>query len=456
MDYGRGTKRAQGPFGAHCRPMRFQVAAGIAVALLGATAALVPAAAQPPRLRFTAPVTAIPATNAAAKAPTGEPRLIALPSGRLLLSAQFQQWDCATGRADPSALQMCVWASDDNGRTWQISGGDPQAGDDADFAVAPDGSVLQVGMTDYQVGPQTLGTGLGGTTVMRSTDHGRTWSEADTANKSVINDRPFVLATPRAVLITFTGMTGNIQVVRSTDGGRTWSLPAPVTPLARANTIEVNGGPVYDATRREVLAPYVYATDASCASATTGCFDVVGLATSTDDGRTWATEPVAAIAHGGLTSMPQATIDDDGHRYVTYSAKLDGHDHVFVTDSTGEHWSAPRMVDDPQSSGIVPWAMASGSGHLDVAYYRSAYGDADTTARPWDFVVADSRNGGRDWTTTVVAPRAYIGSAADHQLKVWDVVGMTRTADGRLVVAWTDYLGHPDAASVVRVARSLH
>jgi len=427
-----------------------------AMTLGAAATALVPAGAQQARLRFSAPVTAIPATNDAPKATTGEPRLFALPSGRLLLSAQFQQWNCATGKSDPAGLAMCVWASDDGGRTWRVSGGDPQAGDDADFALAPDGSVLQIGMTDYNVGPATLGTGLGGTTVMRSTDNGRTWTETDSANKSVINDRPFVLATPHAVLLTFTGVAGSIQVVRSTDGGKSWSLPSFVTPVVRDNTIQVNGGPVYDADRHTVLAPYVYSTNPSCASGPSGCFNVVRLAQSTDEGQTWTTEAVVQVENGGLTSMPQATVDASGHRYMTYGALVNGDNHMFVTDATpAGSWSKPRLIDGPQASGMVSWALASGDGHLDVAYYRSAYSDAADTKRPWDFVVADSRDGGHHWQTTVVARRAYLGTGAEHQLAVWDLVGMTRTRDGRLVVAWTDYLGKRGGHSVVRVARSL-
>lgn len=428
----------------------------VCAAGLGATAALVPAGAQSSRLRFGAPVTAIPAPGVG-KANTGEPRLIALPSGRLLLSAQFQQWDCATGKPSPSTLQMCVWASDDGGRTWRISGGDPQAGDDADFAVAPNGSVLQIGMNDFTVGSVTTGTGLGGTTVMRSTDNGRTWTQSIAANKTVVNDRPFVVATPHATLITFTNVNGNIEVVRSTDGGKSWSLPSSVTTFVRTHTIEVNGGPAYDAGRHAVLAPYLYSTDPSCASGAAGCFNVIALATSTDDGQTWASEPVLTVPGGGLTSMPQVTVDRAGHRYITYGAVVNGRYHVFITDSAASgRWSAPRSIDGAQSSGMLPWAIAGAAGHLDVAFYRSAFGDAASTSRPWEFVVADSEDGGRSWQTSVVAPHAYVGTGADHQSKIWDLVGLARTRSGRLVVAWTDDLGKNGNASVVRVAHSLH
>ena len=442
----------------HTAAMRTRpVAISAALVALGTTAALVPAGAQQPRLRFSRPVTAIPAPfGTAAKARTGEPRVIALPSGRLLVSAQFQQFDCATGKASSDTLAMCVWASDDGGRTWQISGGDPQAGDDADFAVAPDGSVLQVGMNDFTFGSITTGTGLGGTTVMRSADNGSTWSQTTAANKSVVNDRPFVVATPHAVLITFTDINGNISVVRSTDNGRTWSLPASITEVARGHTIEVNGGPVYDAGRHAVLAPYLYSTDPTCASGAAGCFDVVALATSTDDGLTWTSEPVLKVPGGGLSSMPQVTTDVRGHRYISYGAVVNGHYHVFVTDAApGGRWADARAVDGRQSSGMLPWALAAGHGHLDIAYYRSTYGDAASTSRPWDFVVADTRDGGHAWQTSVVARRAFVGSGADHQMKIWDLVGLTRAPGGRLVAAWTDDLGKPDGPSIVRVAHSL-
>jgi hypothetical protein len=440
----------------HTSGMRIRpVALAVTLAGLAATAALAPAAAQAPRLRFSKPVTAIPAPGVG-KENTGEPRLVALPSGRLLLSAQFQQWDCASGKPSPSTLQMCVWASDDGGRMWQVSGGDPQAGDDADFAVAPDGSVLEIGMNDFTVGPVTTGTGLGGTTVMRSTDNGRTWTQNTAANKSVVNDRPFVLATPHAVLMTFTNINGNIEVVRSSDGGKTWSLPSSVTTFVRAHTIEVNGGPVYDAGRHTVLAPYLYSTDPSCASGAAACFNVLALAASTDDGATWSSEPVLTVPNGGMTSMPQVSVDATGHRYITYGGEVDGRYHVFITDSAyGGHWSAPRPIDGAQASGMLPWTIASSHGHLDVAFYRSAFGDAAATSRPWEFVVADSRDGGRSWQTSVVAPRAYVGTGADHQFKIWDLVGLTRARDGRLVVAWTDDLGANGNPSVVRVAHSL-
>lgn len=419
-------------------------------------ATFVPAAAQPARLVFTKPVTAIPAPLGVAKANTGEPRLQLLPSGRLLLTAQFQQWNCTT-RQPSSALAMCVWESDDDGRTFHVSGGDPEAADDADFTVAPGGAALQLAMSDPSVGPATLGSGIGGTNVFRSTDNGRTWSESRFANGTALNDRPFLVRTAHTALISYTAIPGNIQVIRSTDGGRSWSRPIQVTPIPSSQTIDGNGGPSYDATTHTLLLPYYYSTDPSCTSGAAGCFNVIALASSTDDGLTWTTQQVAQLPTGeGLTSMAQITTDSAGSRFLTFGA-ADGGGHYEVDIATakrGGRWSAPRAING-QTNAMVPWAVTTGRGHIDIAYYRSTAYDAGNTSRAWDFVVSDSRDGGRTFTMTIVGPNAYVGTGAAHQSSVWDLEAITRDKRGRLVVAWSDDRGRAAGPTVIRVARSM-
>jgi hypothetical protein len=414
-------------------------------------ALLVPAGAGQPHIRFTKPLTVIDADHLG-KVNTGEPRLRVLPSGRILLGAHFEQWDCDTGERTADTYAMCVWASDDGGRTWRISGGDPQAGDDVDFAVAPDGSVLELGMSNIGVG-----TGFGGTTVVRSTDGGRTWTQTTDANKQLINDRPWFATTPNAVLITYTGSIGNIQATRSTDNGQSWGLPINVSPPANPDTLDVNGGPTYDARHHELLVPFLTSSDPTCASGPSGCFNVLSLATSADDGATWASAKIAELPSGsGATGPPQIQLDATGHRYLFFPGKLDGHDHVFVMDAsrTG-HWSTPRLVDSPQSSGIVSWGIASGHGRLDVAYYRTAAADGATVSRRWDVVLSHSDDGGKHWTTSLIAPGAYTGTGDGHQLIVWDLLGIARDSRGRVLVAWTDDQGKAGGPTVVRFARSL-
>jgi hypothetical protein len=364
--------------------------------------------------------------------------------------------DCTTHQPTKT-LSMCVWASDDATRTFHVSGGDPQTGDDADFALAPDGSTIELGMSDISVAKvANLGSGIGGTTVMRSSDSGRTWTEIDDANSEAFNDRPFLVTTPHAVVMSFTAVPGNIEVVRSTDGGRSFSEPVRVTPVNNTDTLDANGGPAYDAARHEVLIPFGSSTDPTCTSGPGGCLNVLSLATSHDEGLTWATEQVGQLPSGsGLVSMPQVSVDSGGHRYLTYSAKVAGRYHIYVQDSgPGGGWSARRLVDPEQGSGMVQWSLAGSAGHLDVAYYRSAAADAATANRSWDFVVADSRDGGRTWRTTTVARHVYVGSGDNHQPVIWDLVGLARDSHGHLITAWTDQLGNAAGATVIRVARS--
>ena len=436
--------------------MRRILAVAPPVAALTLAAVLVPAGAGQPRIRFTKPLTVIDADHLG-RANTGEPRVQVLPSGRILLGAHFEQWDCDTGKRTADTYSMCVWASDDGGRHWHISGGDPQPGDDVDFAVAPDGSVLELGMNDFSVGSVTAGTGFGGTTVVRSTDGGRTWSQTTDANKQVINDRPWFATTPKTLLITYTGNIGNIQAIRSTDNGQSWGLPVNVSPPANPDTIDVNGGPTYDADQHELLVPFLTSTNPTCASGPAGCFNVLSLATSTDDGETWSSAKIAELPAGsGATGPPQVDLDATGHRYLFFPGRLDGHDHVFVMDAArAGHWSAPRLVDSPQSSGIVSWGLASGRGRLDVAYYRSASADGATVSRQWDVVLGHSNDGGRHWTTSLIHPNAYTGTGDGHQLIVWDLLGIARDSRGRVLVAWTDDQGKAGGPTVVRFARSL-
>jgi len=85
------------------------------------------------------------------------------------------------------------------------------------------------------------------------------------------------------------------------------------------------------------------------------------------------TERIGQLPGGsGLVSMPQITVDTTGHRYLVYSGKVAGHNHVYVLDSARPgHWSPPRLVDAAQSSAMISWSVASGHGQLDVGRQES-------------------------------------------------------------------------------------
>src|SRR5260221_13491195 len=69
-------------------------------------------------IRFGAAVTAIPETAGASNGglAMGEPSLLVQPDGSVLVSAQFQYTDCATG-TPTTKRPYCVWRSSDGGRT---------------------------------------------------------------------------------------------------------------------------------------------------------------------------------------------------------------------------------------------------------------------------------------------------------------------------------------------------
>ncbi|MCW2570894.1 MAG: hypothetical protein JWO88_952 [Frankiales bacterium] len=399
---------------------------------------------------------------------TGEPRLIVSRSGRVLLSAQFQQWDCAT-RKPSSVTAECVWVSDDGGKHFHISGGIAQQGDDVDFTQTTDGTLLMSAMANPKLVGDSTGTGFLGSVVLRSTDDGRTWSQADDVNNQVANDRPFIVSTPHAAVLTYLAIPGTIQAVRSTDGGKTWGLPIVVAPTPPPGLVYVNATPAYDAAHGELLAPYLSSSKPYCAANTTaaaGCMDQIDLATSRDEGLTWTPEHVTLLAGErplGMTTVTSLAVDGRGHRTIAFTAaegyspgtsNADHNSHVYAvsSDGPGRPWSAPRRIDAATGSAMMPMLATNGTGRISVAYYHSTFADAGSTARPWDFVVSDSRDGGRTWSSATLAHSAYLGSAANHQLVIWDLVGLTYDRRGRLVTAWTDQLGKPGGATTVRFA----
>jgi hypothetical protein len=245
-----------------------------------------------------------------------------------------------------------------------------------------------------------------------------------------------------------------------------------VAPTPPPGLVYVNATPAYDAAHRELLSPYVSSSKPYCAATTTGaagCMDQIDLATSRDEGLTWKPEHVTLLAGEkplGMTTVTSLAVDGKGRRTIAFTAAegyspgtstADRNSHVYAvsSDGPGRPWSAPRRIDAAAGSAMMPMLATNGAGRISVAYYHSTFADAGSTARPWDFVVGDSRDDGRNWSTAIVSRAAYVGSAADHQLVIWDLVGLTYDLQGRLVTAWTDQLGNSGGATTVRFARQM-
>jgi hypothetical protein len=420
------------------------IAVGLVVAALPAAHGSAPT--------FEEPVVVIPPLRSG----TGEPRLAVAADGTVALSAHFQGVNCETGAASDKG-RLCVWLSRD-GRRFSLAGGEPsgQQGNDVDIALLPRSKTIVLSaMTN--VG---LGTGAGGTTVNRSTDGGRTWTSTVSANHSAVNDRPWLLVDGEEnLLLTWADLgSGTILAARSSDGGGTFSPPTPVLlPPMTQPVVSMNGAPMKDAARRELVVPVGSGSSPTCPvfSGVAGCLDTFTLARSGDGGATWhAAETIRLPAGTGATSVVTTAADAAGREYVAVGA-IAGFTGVnagtgssavllYVSDGPGRPFRLQRLS-APGTSAMVPAVGAGPAGTVAVSWYSTPYADGGSVARPWRLTVASSRDGGRTWQRSAPAQRttAYVGAVLDHQQSVWDVNGTVVDSRGRIHLAWTSLLGRP-------------
>jgi len=422
------------------------------LATAGCLVALVaPAAAEggTPPIGFSAPVIVIPSPpGGESTAPVAEPHMAVASSGRVFVSAGYESWDCETGRVS-AALRDCVWASD-NDSTFHVRGGEPDGdgGDNTDLAVMPSGTVLESTMTDPDIAGATLGSGTLGATVSRSADGGHTWTEVVDANHQVVSDRPYLLvAADNNLLLTFAPLPGGIWAVRSTDGGASFGAAFPIA----LGTIAVNGSPLDDHVRGDLVVPFATSSLPTCVSGFDACFNQLAVARSDNGGQSWTTETVADLPSGiGITGPPIATADAGGAEYIVFgtAAYTDageaapvGPAHVWVVRSpaAGKPWSAPIEIDPPGGSAMMPAGVAAGRGHLAVVFYRTAdpNGEDDTTAS-WNVMVASSGDAGSRFAQTLVARGAYLGAGYNRVPILIDQIDIAFDPKGRVLIVWTD------------------
>jgi hypothetical protein len=208
-------------------------------------------------------------------------------------------------------------------------------------------------MTNFQ----GAGTGIAGTTVSRTVDGGRHWSEVLDANHQAANDRPFLLDAGRHdLLLTYATQAGDIEAVRSTDDGASFGLPIPVTPVPpQLAELDLNGGPVYDRARHQLVVPYGFAPPPGCGGL--GCWNLVGLARSSDDGRSWSQERVAIFPDNAwINSAFDVAADAEGREYAAFAVTRGDTTEIWFTRSIGpgRPWSQPVRLDRPGAGGMLP------------------------------------------------------------------------------------------------------
>src|SRR4051794_15235928 len=207
------------------RKGRLYVAVAALVLLTGMTAQVAAAPASPDEsaVQFRTPVVAIPP-----EVQQTEPQVHVTSDGTVLVASQYQRFDCETGAARLAGSRACVWRSTNGGESFSRSGGGANTGADVHFAEMPSGVLLYT--TLAQPEPGTFTSGVGGATILRSTDGGKTWSSSILNGLSPALDRPFLTVLGGStVLLTYTAWPGNLFVSRSTDDGATFGPGMPIT-----------------------------------------------------------------------------------------------------------------------------------------------------------------------------------------------------------------------------------
>ena len=397
------------------------------------------AAAQAPlrdgAAAFLPPVVAIPA-----EVQQTEPQVHVTPEGTVLVGSQFQRFDCRTGAPRLAGSRACIWRSDDGGASFQRSGGGENTGADVHFARMPSGVLLYT--TLAQPEPGTFTSGVGGATILRSTDGGRTWSSTILNGLSPALDRPFLTVLGGStVLLTYTALPGNLFVSRSTDDGQTFGPGLPITAVPEQLEFTRPGGPAVNRRTGEVLQPYYAGTSDDPAvnqSSQSGMLDVK-LARSSDGGATWTQELVAARVRPVL-GIHSVAADDQGREFMVWSARDEsGHVDAWFSRKLGpdDTWSAPRALGVPEHSGTLAWVVARGDGGVAVGYLGSDFPDARTETRPWDVRVAISQDAGETWTTHGASGSpVYTGPQSQSLSLTYDMLGMAVDQQGMLHLAF--------------------
>lgn len=408
--------------------------AAVAVAL-GATAQVVGAKPSPTASLFRPPVVAIPA-----EVQQTEPQVHVTGDGTVLVGSQFQRFDCDTGAPRLAGSRACVWRSDNGGRTFVRSGGGQNTGADVHFARMPSGVLLYT--TLAQPEPGTFTSGVGGATILRSTDNGRSWTSTILNGVSPALDRPFLTVLGGStVLLTYTALPGNLFVSRSTDDGATFGPGMPITLVPEQYEFTRPGGPAVDPARGEFLQPYYAGTSDDPAvnqDSQSGMLDLK-LARSADGGATWITEMVAPRVRPVL-GIHAVAADDMGREYMVWSARDEsGHVDTYFSRNLGpgSPWSAPTALGAPAHSGTLAWVVARGDGGVAVGYLGSDFPDARTQERPWTIRVAISQNAGDTWRIhNASGHTVYEGAQSASLSLTYDMLGLALDAQGYLHLAY--------------------
>ena len=381
-----------------------------------------------------------------ANADDWEPAIAADPNAPYVyvLATRYEAKPCAGNCPTP---WMALAISKDGGATWgkqrPLCACKGSGQFDPIFEVVPDtGAVYALYMNGYNV------------VFVRSTDHGKTWSDpVPTYGKVSWNDKPVLAVSDdgRDVYASWNGPKGGDPwLAQSHDAGRTWTQ----TRLASTDIYYY----AYDA---DVTSSgrVVFAEGAVTYGSSTGLDGPtqVHAFVSNDRGTTWRNVVVdsfppsiacadcradyyaghvalAADARGALTIAYDAPTTDHGLQRIYVRHSLNGRD-----------WSDRRAVSTDGEHATAPMLESIGDGRVRLVYYQTAGGG---NLDKWNVWFRASGDGGATWSAPVKISDASGGAAYKTPAGFGEVYGdygeMAITSAGKAIAAWGEgpsYIG---------------
>jgi hypothetical protein len=226
-------------------------------------------------------------------------------------------------------------------------------------------------------------------------------------------DRPWLTTSGTTAYISWhnAGSSSQITVYRSTDDGQTWTrVASPVLGQGRVtgnSTFNNSIGPIVaDPFDSNIVYQPFASGEASVQKGTSGAFNNIYVARSTDGGNTWTT---TLVFHKPLFTdlanfWPAAAVDGaTGDVYVTFTDRST----VWLSSSSdlGQSWTTAALSGTPATA-VMPWVAAL-NGKVDVVYYGTSpaaanvggtLGDAGTV---WN--TYDTQRSGGVWNTALVS-----------------------------------------------------
>ena len=226
-------------------------------------------------------------------------------------------------------------------------------------------------------------------------------------------DRPWLTTSGTTAYVSWhnAGSSSQITVYRSTNDGQSWTRVA--SPVLGQGSVTGNStfnnsiGPIVaDPFNPDIVYQPFASGEASVQKGTSGAFNNIYVARSTNGGNTWTT---SLLFHKPLFTdlanfWPAAAVDGaTGDVYVTFTDRST----VWLSSSSdlGMSWTTTALAGTPPTT-VMPWVAAL-NGKVDVVYYGTSpaaanvggtLGGASTVWNTYD----TQRNGGV-WNTALVS-----------------------------------------------------